>query len=220
MQVPGGARAYSLCNPPDAREGYQLAIHRSSAHGGAHYLCETLAVGSPLRVRGPRNLFALSPEHRRVVLIAGGIGITPIIAMAEHLARRDLDFQMHYCARSRAAAAFLDRLDAGACRHRVRYHFDDDPAAGRLDLGRLFAGLDTDQHVYLCGPNAMLADAVTLAERHALAGRLHYERFGASRPPAAPSVAAGAFEVLAARGGGASRCRRIARSPPRSSAPA
>ena len=98
VQVPGGVRAYSLCNPPDAREGYQLAIHRSSAHGGAHYLCETLAVGSPLRVRGPRNLFALSPEHRRVVLIAGGIGITPIIAMAEHLARRDLDFQMHYCA--------------------------------------------------------------------------------------------------------------------------
>ena len=85
----------------------------------------------------------------------------------------------------------------------MRYHFDDDPAAGRLDLGRLFAGLDTDQHVYLCGPNAMLADAVTLAERHALAGRLHYERFGASRPPAAPSVAAGAFEVLAAR---RSRC--------------
>lgn len=201
VQVPGGARAYSLCNPPDAREGYQLAIHRSSPHGGAHYLCETLAVGAPLRVRGPRNLFALSPEHRRVVLIAGGIGITPIIAMAEHLARRDLDFQMHYCARSRAVAAFLDRLDAGACRHRVRYHFEDDPADGRLDLDRLFASLDADQHVYLCGPNAMLADAVTLAERHALAGRLHYERFGASRAPPAPSVAAGAFEVLAARSG-------------------
>ena len=192
--------------------GYQLAIHRSSAHGGAHYLCETLAVGRPA-VRGPRNLFALSPEHRRVVLIAGGIGITPIIAMAEHLARRDLDFQMHYCARA-AAAAFLDRLDAGACRHRVRYHFDDDPAAGRLDLGRLFAGLDADQHVYLCGPNAMLADAVTLAERHALAGRLHYERFGASRPPAATSVAAGAFGWRRAAAG-ASKCRRIARSPPR-----
>ena len=140
MQVPGGARAYSLCNPPDAREGYQLAIHRSSAHGGAHYLCETLAVGSPLRVRGPRNLFALSPEHRRVVLIAGGIGITPIIAMAEHLARRDLDFQMHYCARSRAAAAFLDRLDAGACRHRVRYHFDDDPAGAFEVLAARSAG--------------------------------------------------------------------------------
>ena len=83
----------------------------------------------------------------------------------------------------------------------MRYHFDDDPAAGRLDLGRLFAGLDADQHVYLCGPNAMLADAVTLAERHALAGRLHYERFGASRAPPAPSVAPGAFEVLAARSG-------------------
>ena len=167
----------------------------------ARIICaRRLPSGRP-RVRGPRNLFALSPEHRRVVLIAGGIGITPIIAMAEHLARRDLDFQMHYCARRRAAAAFLDRLDAGACRHRVRYHFDDDPAAGRLDLGRLFAGLDADQHVYLCGPNAMLADAVTLAERHALAGRLHYERFGASRPPAATSVAAGAFEVLAARSG-------------------
>ena len=200
VQVPGGARAYSLCNPPDAREGISWPS-TARPRMAARIICARRLPSGRLRVRGPRNLFALSPEHRRVVLIAGGIGITPIIAMAEHLARRDLDFQMHYCARSRAAAAFLDRLDAGACRHRVRYHFDDDPAAGRLDLGRLFAGLDTDQHVYLCGPNAMLADAVTLAERHALAGRLHYERFGASRPPAAPSVAAGAFEVLAARSG-------------------
>lgn len=201
VQAPGGTRAYSLCNPPDARDGYHLAIHRASARGVAHYLCETHALGAPLLVRGPRNLFALSPGHRRVVLIAGGIGITPIIAMAEHLARRGLEFDMHYCARSRAAAAFLDRLDAGACQSRVRYHFDDDPENGGLDLDRLFAGLDADQHVYLCGPNAMLADAVASAERHGLAGRLHYERFGASRPPAAQAPAQATFAVLAARSG-------------------
>ncbi|WLW63503.1 PDR/VanB family oxidoreductase [Achromobacter aegrifaciens] len=201
VQVPGGTRAYSLCNPADSRDGYHLAIHCASAHGVAHYLCERHAIGAPLLVRGPRNLFALSPQHRRVVLIAGGIGITPIIAMAEHLARRGLDFAMHYCARSRAAAAFLDRLDGGACRHQVRYHFDDEPEDGRLDLDRLFAGLGPDQHVYLCGPNAMLSDAVASAERHGLAGRLHYERFGTSRPPAAQTAAEGTFAVLAARSG-------------------
>lgn len=201
VRVPGGTRAYSLCNPPHARDSYHLAIHCASAHGVAHYLCETHAIGAPLLVRGPHNHFALSPRHQRVVLIAGGIGITPIIAMAEFLARRGLDFAMHYCARSRAAAAFLDRLDAGSCRHQVRYHFDDDLKDGRLDLDRLFAGLDADQHVYLCGPNAMLADAVASAERHGLAGHLHYERFGASRPPAAQQAAEGTFAVVAARSG-------------------
>ena len=218
VQVPGGARAYSLCNPPDAREGYQLAIHRSSRMAARTICARRLPSARPCGCAA-RAICSPCRPSIGVVLIAGGIGITPIIAMAEHQ-RGATWISRCTTARSRAAAAFLDRLDAGACRHRVRYHFDDDPAAGRLDLGRLFAGLDADQHVYLCGPNAMLADAVTLAERHALAGRLHYERFGASRAPPAPSVAPGHSKCWRRAAAGASRCRRIARSPPRSSAPA
>lgn len=201
VRVPGGQRAYSLCNPPGARDYYLLAIHRSPSRGGGHYLCETCDVGDTVQVRGPNNCFALSPAHRRVVLIAGGIGITPIISMAERLARHGVDFEMHYSARSRAAAAFVDRLDGSTYRDQVRYHFRDDPRCERLDLETLFKSIDADQNVYLCGPNTMLAEAISLSERYSLSDRLHYERFGASRPASAFSSANGGFEIWAARSG-------------------
>ncbi|VWB32427.1 ferredoxin [Burkholderia lata] len=201
VQVPGGKRAYSLCNPPGVRDHYLLAIHHSNPRGGAHYLCDTCRIGDTVQVRGPGNCFALSPTHRRVVLIAGGIGITPIISMAEHLAQRGVDFDMHYSARSRSAAAFVDRLDGSAYRDRVRYHFRDDPRCERLNLETLFKRLDATQDVYLCGPNAMLVEAMALSERYSLSGRLHYERFGASRPASAQLTSNGGFDVLAARSG-------------------
>lgn len=201
VRVPGGARAYSLCNAPGERDHYLLGIHHSSLHGGAHYLCDTCDVGDTLQVRGPGNFFSLSPQHRRIVLVAGGIGITPIISMAQHLASQGLDFEMHYCARSYAAAAFVDRIDASAYRDRVCYHFDDDPAHQKLDLDALFSGLGADQHVYLCGPNAMLAEALTLRERYALSHRLHYERFGASPSDSTGAAVDTGFEVCTARSG-------------------
>ncbi|HDR9484674.1 TPA: oxidoreductase [Burkholderia aenigmatica] len=201
VQVPGGTRAYSLCNPPGARDHYLLGIHHSTSRGVAHYLCDTCRIGDTVQVRGPGNRFALLPTHRRVVLIAGGIGITPIISMAEHLALRGVDFDMHYCARSRAAAAFVDRLDGSAYRDRVRYHFRDDPRCERLDLDALFKSLDVTRNVYLCGPNAMLAEARALSERYSLSDRLHYERFGASRPASDPPAPTGGFDVWVARSG-------------------
>nr|WP_185731749.1 PDR/VanB family oxidoreductase [Burkholderia contaminans] len=201
VQVPGGVRAYSLCNSPGARDHYLLAIHHSTSRGGAHYLCDTCRVGDTVQVRGPGNCFALSPMHRRVVLIAGGIGITPIISMAEHLALRGIDFDMHYSASSRSAAAFVDRLDGSAYRDRVRYHFRDDPRCERLDLEALFKSLDATRNVYLCGPNAMLAEAMTLSERYSLSDRLHCERFGASRTVSDVSAPNGDFDVWAARSG-------------------
>ncbi|MBR8264949.1 oxidoreductase [Burkholderia cenocepacia] len=201
VQVPGGTRAYSLCNLPGTRDHYLLAIHRSPSRGGGHYLCETCEVGDTVQVRGPNNCFSLSPAHRRVVLIAGGIGITPIISMAEHLALRGVDFDMHYSARTRAAAAFVDRLDRSAYRNRIHYHFRDDPRCQRLDLETLFKSLDAAQNVYLCGPNQMLAEAMALSERYSLSDRLHYERFGTSRRVSALPMTKGGFDVVAARSG-------------------
>ncbi|NHV24868.1 PDR/VanB family oxidoreductase [Burkholderia sp. D-99] len=201
VQVPGGTRAYSLCNPPGARDHYLLAIHRSPTRGGGHYLCETCEVGDTVHVRGPNNCFALSPQHRNVVLIAGGIGITPIISMAEHLTLQGVNFELHYSARTRACAAFVDRMDNATFRSRVRYYFRDDLRSERLGLDAIFKRLDADQHVYLCGPNAMLAEAMTLSERYSLSDRLHYERFGASRAAPAPIGTDDNFEVLAARSG-------------------
>ncbi len=199
--VPGGTRAYSLCNPPGVRDRYLLGIQRSSLTGGAQYLCQTCDVGDTVQVRGPNNCFALSPLAQRVVLVAGGIGITPIISMAEHLAAQGIEFEMHYSARSGAAAAFVDRLEGSAFRHQVRYYFRRDTQGQRLRLDALFEDLDASTHVYLCGPAAMLAEAISLSERHSLTDRLHYERFGASAPASPSPTVDSSFDVLAARSG-------------------
>lgn len=201
VRVPGGTRAYSLCNPPGVRDRYLLGIQRSSLTGGAQYLCQTCNVGDTVQVRGPRNCFALSPLAQRAVLVAGGIGITPIVTMAERLAAQGIDFEMHYSARSRAAAAFVNRLEGSAFRDRVRYYFRLDTQGGRLRLDALFEELDASTHIYLCGPAAMLTEAISLSERHSLTDRLHYERFGASDLTNASPAVDSSFDVLAARSG-------------------
>jgi vanillate O-demethylase ferredoxin subunit len=202
VKVPGGARAYSLCNQPGVRDHYLLAIHNSpSSRGGGRYLCETCNVGETVFVRGPNNRFPLSAAHERVVLIAGGIGITPIIGMADHLAQLGVEFDMHYSARTRASAAFVDRLEGSVYRNRVRVHFRDAPGFERLDLEALFRQIDAAQHVYLCGPNAMLVEAIALSERFGVRERFHCERFGGSPLPSASDAANGSFDVLAARSG-------------------
>lgn len=202
IKVPGGIRSYSLCNLPEARDHYLLAIrHSPSSRGGARYLCEECNVGDTLEVCGPRNNFSLSPMHKSVVLIAGGIGITPIISMADQLAQQDVEFELHYSARSRAEAAFVDRLNNSPYRDRVRFHLRGEPGFERLDLEAIISGLAANQHVYLCGPQAMVDHAHTLAQRVGLRDRLHIERFGASDVPPVADSAEGGFEVIAARSG-------------------
>ena len=106
----GLTRQYSLCGAPD-RAGYAIAVLREEAsRGGSRYVHDSLVPGAELQINAPRNLFHLKEDADAYVLIAGGIGITPLLSMAHRLTRLGKPFVLHYCARSQERAAFLDLL--------------------------------------------------------------------------------------------------------------
>jgi vanillate O-demethylase ferredoxin subunit len=195
LHLPGGlARSYSLTNTPDERQRYVIAVNRDRAsRGGSRYLHEQARVGQILRAQAPRNLFALDESAQRSVLIAGGIGITPIRSMIRRLEALGRDWRLHYCARRPAAAAFLDELAGDA---RVATYFDGDAPARRLDIAATVAALPRDAHVYCCGPLPMLEE---FRRRTAAlpVERVHFEHFSAAETPALE----GGFNVRLARSG-------------------
>ncbi|MDT7836153.1 PDR/VanB family oxidoreductase [Aquabacterium sp. OR-4] len=207
LHLPGGLmRPYSLCSDPADTSRWQLAVLREPAsRGGSAAVHELLAEGQPITVGLPRNLFALQPGARHSLLLAGGIGITPLLAMAEHLHRQGGSFTLHVAARSRARLAFAARLAAAPYAAQVRLHLDDGAAAQRLDLPALLAAPQPGVQVYLCGPRGFI-DAALAAARAAgwPEAQLHLERFGpaAPAPDAAAALAAdGSFSLRLTRSG-------------------
>jgi vanillate O-demethylase ferredoxin subunit len=184
---PGGGvvtRPYSLCNPPVAAGGcvrYQIAVLREPAsRGGSAAMHAQVREGTVLSIRGPNNRFELAPQAPHHLLMAGGIGITPLLAMAEALAASGAPFTLHYAARSLARTAFVDRLSRSAFARRVHLHADDGPPAQRLDIPGVIASAPHGSHVYVCGPKGFI-DAVIGTARRAgwLDERLHQESFSA-----------------------------------------
>ncbi|MHB1171447.1 MAG: PDR/VanB family oxidoreductase [Lacisediminihabitans sp.] len=173
----GEERQYSLCGRPDAATWRIAVLRETAGRGGSAWLHNELAAGDTLRVRGPRNHFAFSPQTGASYLfIAGGIGITPIAPMLDAAAAADVDYALHYAGRSRVTMALADELE-DAHAGRVSIHAADE--GNRLDLGTLFAGLDPATIIYCCGP-ARLMDAVQRAVQRAAPARLlHVERFEA-----------------------------------------
>ena len=192
LHLPNGIiRQYSLTqhNPQSAPAYYEVAVARDAkSRGGSTAVHDTLRVGSLLQVSAPRNLFALDPAHRQVLLLAGGIGVTPLYAMAQALVASGADVEMVFCARSVSRMAYLDELKQ-LLGPRLRLHADDE-AGGPLDVAQLLAEHKW-QGVYACGPAPML-DAIEAATASWPAGQVHMERFTASVDPDAVSEA---FEV-------------------------
>lgn len=148
----GRIRQYSLCGDPADRSRYRIAVKRESGgRGGSLWLHETVTPGATLMVSAPRNHFELSPEAERYLLLAGGIGITPLLAMAHALTRAGKPYQLHDFARSRAAAPMLEEVASAADPACVSYHFDDEPGS-RLSLTDLLAVPQAGTQVYCCGP--------------------------------------------------------------------
>lgn len=203
LHLPNGlTRQYSLCGDPDDRSCWTVGVKRDPAsRGGSAWLFERLRVGEALDAGGPRNLFPLDEEAPVSVLIAGGIGVTPIVAMAERLAALGRDWSMTYAVRRRAEAAFADRLS----RHgtRVRLHVDEAHGGRPVDVAALVAAAPADAQLYCCGPAPML-DAFESAAAARPRGRVHVERFAATAAPAT----AGGYVVELARSG-----RRVTVSP-------
>ena len=199
VHIPGGlTRQYSLCNPPSEQHRYVIAVlNDAQSRGGSRAMHEAVQEGNTLQVSTPRNHFPLEPEARRHLLLAGGIGITPMLCMAECLANEGQSFAMHYCARSRRCAAFIDHLARAPYAESVQLHFDDEDPAQRLDITTLLAEAASDVHLYVCGPKGFMDAMLDTARRLGWAEeRLHYEFFAAS-----VDITGGAFEVKLASSG-------------------
>ncbi|XYJ08227.1 PDR/VanB family oxidoreductase [Telluria sp. B2] len=195
---PGLTRQYSLCNAPSERHRYLIAVLRDPrSRGGSRAIHDSVRVGDSLQISAPRNHFPLV-QARRYLLFAGGIGVTPILCMAERLAQLEADFTMHYCTRAPERTAFRERL-AGSCfANRVRFHFDAGTEP-RLDIAAALDAATPDTHLYVCGPAGFIEAVTSAAGRQGWSGeRVHVEHFGA-----APAADAGAapFEVKIASTG-------------------
>jgi len=193
--LPGGlVRPYSLCNPPAQAPGhYEIGVLREEAsRGGSRTMHEAVAEGTLLQVGTPRNLFALDEAASYSLLLAGGIGITPLLAMAHRLAALGRDFALHCCSRSAPRAAYRARLRLEAFADRVFFHDDDGPPAQRIDLAATIGAPAPGRHLYVCGPNGFI-EAVRATAR-ALGWpeeRVHFECFSGAPLP----EEAGSFEV-------------------------
>lgn len=193
-----GPRQYSLCNLHEDHGPYVVGVKREAGgRGGSRWMHDTLKVGSRLVIGAPRNNFRLVPDATHHCLLAGGIGITPMVAMARELGRRGSRFQLACFARSRAHAAFFDSLQAAPWAGQVQFHFDDAPAQ-QLDLAAFCAGQPEGTHFYVCGPAGFMV-AARHATRERPAGQVHEERFSAE--PAVDPKGLSSYTVALARSG-------------------
>lgn len=198
VYLPGPmVRQYSLCNPPGERHRYVIAVLREPAGRGGSTRMHDLKSGDRLRISRPRNAFALDADGGTKLLIAGGIGITPLKAMAHALAARGDDFQLHYFARSASRAAFRDALASEPFAKRVHFHFDEEGAGLSLLEERLSP--DRIGHVYVCGPTGFIGEVRDRALARGFAQRqIHFEHFSVNT---AATVASSSFVVEAVRSG-------------------
>jgi vanillate O-demethylase ferredoxin subunit len=156
----GLIRQYSLCSDPAVRSHYRIAVLREPAsRGGSAYVHDSLTAGATLDISPPRNLFALDETAQAHLLFAGGVGVTPILAMARRLWTLGQPFVFHYCARERSRAAFLDELATAPFADQVRLSFDAEPDT-RLDLDRVLADPAPGRRLYVCGPGGFMTHVI------------------------------------------------------------
>ena len=196
VHLPNGiTRSYSLLQAGRAPARYLVGVKLDPhSRGGSRYMHEQLRVGALLELSAPRNHFPLVEEALHTVLIAGGIGITPVWCMAQRLQALGAPWELWYACRKRDELAFLPELARFG--ERVRVHVDEE-AGGVLDLGAVVARAPAGTHFYCCGPAPMLAAYETAAAALPPAN-VHLERFGAAQPVATEG---GGFVVRLARSG-------------------
>ncbi|MDM0037223.1 PDR/VanB family oxidoreductase [Variovorax sp. J22P271] len=196
--APGVIRQYSLSNDPAERHRWRIAVLRESAsRGGSAGMHDGVQPGDVLHVSAPRNHFPLV-DAPHSLLLAGGIGVTPILAMARALHAQERSFEMHYCGRSAGRMAFLEELAAAEFAGNVVLHADDVPAQ-KFDAERVLAEPAADTHLYVCGPNGFMNHVLDTARRLGWPDtNLHREYFAGVATALASD---GSFEVRVASTG-------------------
>ena len=189
-----------MANDPAQRDHYLLGVLREpGGRGGSVEMNDRVKVDDLITVTHPINHFPLSDKAERHLLIAGGIGITPVLAMLQYLEREGAAWHLHYCTRSPEKTAFKAWLEASAFGGKVEFHHDGgDPAKG-LDIKGLLAQPEEGTHVYCCGP-AGLMRAVKEAGDHWPLGTMHFEHFAVDESELGDQTNA-AFEVEVASSG-------------------
>lgn len=195
----GLVRQYSLCGDPRVPDTWRIGVLLDpNSRGGSLHVHQRLHEGTPIQVRGPRNHFPLVAS-KRYLFIAGGIGITPMKAMAESVERAGFEWAMFYLGRSRSTMAFHQEL-ADTYGDRVTVWADDE-RGGFFDVAHALADASEDTLIYSCGPEPLLS-VVESASAHWPEGSLHIERFAAKAPSAqTPAEALDRYEVVCRRSG-------------------
>jgi ferredoxin-NADP reductase len=176
-------RQYSLCSPPYELDDYVVAVKLEAESRGGSQALHDVRVGQELEISAPRNLMAVAENADRHLLVAAGIGVTPMISMAYHLHRAGEEFELHYFARSRDEAAFVDLLEnKSGFSERVKFHFglqrNDQPGV----LSEAFSGLTPNSHVYTCGPEGFMDRVKEVASTSIPEDNVHIEHFQAGAP--------------------------------------
>lgn len=200
VHLAGGlVRPYSLCNDPRETHRYLIAVLRDPASRGGSAAMHALREGQEIEISVPRNQFGLAHDAQSHLLLAGGIGITPILAMAEQLAAQGAAFELHYCTRSADRTAFTRRLRAAAFAPQVHLHHDDAPADQKHDIAALVAGTRPGRHLYVCGPAGFMEASLSAARSAGWAESALHREYFAGTVTASDSDAA--FEVQLASSG-------------------
>ena len=176
----GIIRQYSLSNAPSETDRYVLAILRErESRGGSKMLCDETQPGDRLTVSHPKNLFELDESADEHVLVAAGIGITPILAMAHRLDHIDAKFRLHYRARSHAKAAYEDALRVASFSDRVEFYFTEGEDLAVFDMHKIVREMSASAHVYVCGPNGFIDHVLEVCAESLPDRQIHREFFHA-----------------------------------------
>lgn len=168
VHMPNGIiRQYSLCNSPQERHRYVIGVLKDPAsRGGSVSMHDDVEVGAHISISEPRNLFPLDEGGEKHLLFAGGIGITPILAMAHALHQRGANFELHYCYRASDRAAFIDYLKAADFSGRVYLHDDSGSDDQRINASALLENPHPGSHLYVCGPSGFMNYILETAAKH------------------------------------------------------
>lgn len=174
----GMVRQYSLCSSPTDQKAWRLGILKAPESRGGSVAAHRLQIGDQVTVSLPRNLFPLDKTASHTYLFGGGIGVTPMLAMADELHREGHSFELHYCGRTRKRMGFVDEMTQGLYASQVNFHFDDEGEAQRLQLADLLKQAPDNAHVYVCGPEGFMDWVISTALANNIpAGQVHKEYF-------------------------------------------
>ncbi|AGF73707.1 PDR/VanB family oxidoreductase [Corynebacterium halotolerans] len=174
-------RQYSLCGRPDGEDAYLFAVKREEGGRGGSEALHELKIGDQLQVSAPRNLLQIAEDAEHHILVAGGIGITPMLSLARYMDVRDISFELHYYARSEEEAAFLPLLTE-KCPDKLHAHLGVGREEQKQRLTETVEATPENTHLYVCGPEGFMDNVRTIAGKKLSEESIHFENFKPTEP--------------------------------------